>query len=315
MTHPSHKRNMVPKAVLMMFGLVSLTTARPVNTAQPRTTVNSARPMKNVFNKAHSTVRRPINNKIATKNNNFNQRVNTVSGKNVNTARPKAAINTARPKVVLNAIKGNQVNAVKASACWVWKPKTKGNPQMDLQDQGVIDSGCSRHMIGNMSYLTDFEEIDGGYVAFGGNPKGGKIIGKDDYNRCDNRTEFKNKEMNQFCERKGIKREFSVARTPQQNRVAEKKNRTLIKTTRIVLDDSKLPTTFWAEAVNTACYVQNQVLVIKPYNKTPYELFLGRKSALGFMRPFRCPVPILNTIDHLGKLDGKAFGMHSQHRS
>ncbi|GKA04256.1 putative ribonuclease H-like domain-containing protein [Tanacetum coccineum] len=54
----------------------------------------------------------------------------------------------------------------------------KGNPQMDLQDQGVIDSGCSRHMTGNMSYLTDYEEIDGGYVAFGGNPKGGKITGK-----------------------------------------------------------------------------------------------------------------------------------------
>ncbi|GJR31892.1 ribonuclease H-like domain-containing protein [Tanacetum coccineum] len=53
-----------------------------------------------------------------------------------------------------------------------------GNPQMDLQDQGVIDSGCSRHMTGNMSYLTDYEEIDGGYVAFGGNPKGGKIIRK-----------------------------------------------------------------------------------------------------------------------------------------
>ncbi|GJX11228.1 ribonuclease H-like domain-containing protein [Tanacetum coccineum] len=54
-----------------------------------------------------------------------------------------------------------------------------GNPQMDLQDKGVIDSGCSRHMTGNMSYLTDYEEIDGGYVAFGGNPKGGKITGKD----------------------------------------------------------------------------------------------------------------------------------------
>ncbi|GKC62535.1 ribonuclease H-like domain-containing protein [Tanacetum coccineum] len=53
-----------------------------------------------------------------------------------------------------------------------------GNPQIDLQDQGVIDSGCSRHMTGNMSYLTDYEEIDGGYVAFGGNLKGGKIIGK-----------------------------------------------------------------------------------------------------------------------------------------
>ncbi|GKE32348.1 ribonuclease H-like domain-containing protein, partial [Tanacetum coccineum] len=53
-----------------------------------------------------------------------------------------------------------------------------GNPQMDLQDQGVIDSGCSRKMTGNMSYLTDYEEIDGGYVAFGGNPKGGKITRK-----------------------------------------------------------------------------------------------------------------------------------------
>ncbi|GJR14792.1 putative ribonuclease H-like domain-containing protein [Tanacetum coccineum] len=428
MTHLSPKRNMVPKAVLMRSGLVSLTTARPVNTAQPRTTVNSARPMTNVFNKAYLTVRRPINNKTTTKNSNFNKRVNTVSGKNVNTARPKAVVNAARPKAVLNAVKGNQVNVVKASACWVWKPKTKGNPQMDLQDQGVIDHGCLRYMIGNMSYLTDFEENNGGYVAFGGNPKGGKMIGRvprknnmysvdlknivpkggltclfakatsdesklwrrrlghinfktmnklvkvnlvrglpsklfendqtcvachkekqhrasfatNDYSRfswvfflatkdetsgilksfitgvenlidqkvkvirCANGTEFKNKEINQFCERKGIKREFSVARTPQQNGVSKRKNKTLIKAARTMLADSKLPTTFWAEAVNTACYVQNRVLVIKPHNKTPYELFLGRKPALGFMRPFGCPITILNTIDHLGKFDGKA---------
>ncbi|GKA42867.1 ribonuclease H-like domain-containing protein, partial [Tanacetum coccineum] len=72
-----------------------------------------------------------------------------------------------------------------------------------------------------------------------------------------------------------------------------------------MLADYKLPTTFWAEAVNTACYVQNRVLVTKPYNKTPYELFLGRKPALGFIRPFGCPITILNTIDHLGKFDGK----------
>ncbi|GJT07942.1 putative ribonuclease H-like domain-containing protein [Tanacetum coccineum] len=124
--------------------------------------------------------------------------------------------------------------------------------------------------------------------------------------RCDNGTEFKNKEMNQFCERKGIKREFSVARTPQQNKVAERKNKTLIEAARTMLADSKLPTTFWAEEVNTACYVQNRVLVTKPHNKTPYELFLGRKPALGFMRPFGCLVTILNTIDHLGKFDGKA---------
>ncbi|GJY40596.1 putative ribonuclease H-like domain-containing protein [Tanacetum coccineum] len=166
-------------------------------------------------------------------------------------------------------------------------------------------------MTRNMSYLTDFEEIDGGYVAFRGNPKGGKITDKvpgknkmysvdlkniipkggltclfakatsDESKlwfswvfflatkdktsdilksfitrveslidqrvnviRCDNGTEFKNKEMNQFCKRKGIKREFSVARTPQQNRVAERETRTLIEATRTMLADSKLPTTF-----------------------------------------------------------------------
>ncbi|GKD89111.1 ribonuclease H-like domain-containing protein, partial [Tanacetum coccineum] len=95
-------------------------------------------------------------------------------------------------------------------------------------------------------------------------------------------------------------------RTPEQNGVAERKNRTLIKATRTMLADSKLPTTFWAEEVNTACYVQNMMLVIKPHNKTPYELFLGRKPTLSFMRPFGCLVTILNTIDHLGKFDGNA---------
>ncbi|GJS97558.1 putative ribonuclease H-like domain-containing protein [Tanacetum coccineum] len=189
---------------------------------------------------AHLTVKWPIHKNKTFKNSNFNKRVNIVKDKNVNTAMPKAVVNTAKPKAV-------------------------GNPQQDLEEKGVIDSGCSRHMTGNMSYLTDFEEIDGGYVAFGGNPKGGKITGR-----------------------------------------AERKNRTLIEAAKTMLADSKLPTTFWAEAVNTACYVQNRVLVTKPHNKTPYELFLERKPALGFMRPFGCPVTILNTIDHLGKFDGKA---------
>ncbi|GJZ28064.1 putative ribonuclease H-like domain-containing protein [Tanacetum coccineum] len=72
-----------------------------------------------------------------------------------------------------------------------------------------------------------------------------------------------------------------------------------------MLADSKVTTTFWAEAVNTACYVKNRIFVTKPHNKTPNELSLGRKPALGFMRPFRCFVTILNTIDHLGKFDGK----------
>ncbi|GJX60599.1 ribonuclease H-like domain-containing protein [Tanacetum coccineum] len=161
-THPCAKKNLVPRAVLMKSGLVSVNTARQVNTAHSKTTVNAARPMSYLSKIAHSTVKRPIHKNTTFKNSNIDQRVNTVSGKK---------FNTARPKVVVNAVKGNSFNAVKASACW-------GNPQMDLQDQGVIDSGCSRHMTGNMSYLTDYEEIDGGYVAFGRNPKGGKITGK-----------------------------------------------------------------------------------------------------------------------------------------
>nr|GEX21651.1 ribonuclease H-like domain-containing protein [Tanacetum cinerariifolium] len=73
--------------------------------------------------------------------------------------------------------------------------------------------------------------------------------------KCDNGGEFRNKEMNDFCSQKGIKIEFSNARTPQQNGVAEKRNRTLIEAARTMLADAKHPVTFWVEAVNTACYV------------------------------------------------------------
>ncbi|GKE27716.1 putative ribonuclease H-like domain-containing protein, partial [Tanacetum coccineum] len=124
--------------------------------------------------------------------------------------------------------------------------------------------------------------------------------------KSDNGTEFKNKVMDDFCKEKGINREYNVAKTPQQNGVAERRNRTLIKAAKTMLADSKLPTTFWAEAVSTACYVQNRVLVVKPHNKTPYELFRDFKSTLSFVRPFGCHVPILNTLDSLGKFDGKS---------
>nr|GEU79179.1 hypothetical protein [Tanacetum cinerariifolium] len=89
--------------------------------------------------------------------------------------------------------------------------------------------------------------------------------------KSDNKGKFRNKEMHEFCSRKGIKREFSNARTPQQNGVAERRNRTLIEAARTMLANAKLPDTFWAKAVNTACYVQNRVLVIKPHNKTPMK--------------------------------------------
>nr|GEX89223.1 putative ribonuclease H-like domain-containing protein [Tanacetum cinerariifolium] len=111
--------------------------------------------------------------------------------------------------------------------------------------------------------------------------------------------------MNEFCTKKGIRREFSNARTPYQYRVAERRNRTLIEAARTMLADAKLPVTFWAEAVNTGCYVQNMVLVNKSQNKTPYGLFNSRIPSIGFLRPFGCHVMILNTLYHLGKFDAK----------
>ncbi|GJS44838.1 hypothetical protein Tco_0594959 [Tanacetum coccineum] len=119
------------------------------------------RPMKNVINNAYSTARR-LFNKITTANNgNFNKRVNTVNDKNVNAARPSAVVNTARPKAVLSAVMGNKGNA--------------GNPQQDLKDKRVINSRCSRHMRGNISYLTDYEEID---MPLEEILKEGKLLGK-----------------------------------------------------------------------------------------------------------------------------------------
>ncbi|GJX04606.1 putative ribonuclease H-like domain-containing protein [Tanacetum coccineum] len=543
------KRNFAPTTVLIKSGIVPISTARqrssraatplsaarPINTAAPKLFVNVAKTKPNDFQKAHSLSRRPFNKQTALNNRSLNNKVNTAK---VN------SVNTTKGKRVTSAVGKQGINAVKSSACWVWRPKRNivdhtsknsgsyickqfdyGDPQVALKDTGIFDSGCSRHMTGNKSYLTDYQDYDGGFVAFAGSSKGGRITGKgkiktgkldfedvyfvkelkfnlfsvsqmcdkknsvlfteteclilspdfklpdenqvmlkiprkdnmysfdlknvvpskgltcliakatndesnmwhrrlghinfktmnklvkgnlvrglpskifendhscvacqkgkqhkascksklvtsvsqplqilhmdlfgptfvksimgkayclvvtDDYSRfswvfflakkdetsgilknfitgienqlnhkvkiirCDNGTEFKNYEMNQFCGIKGIKREFSNARTPQQNGVAERKNRTLIEAARTMLADSLLPIPFWAEAVNTACYVQNRVLVTKPHNKTPYELLIGRTPIISFMRPFGCPVTILNTLDHLGKFDGKA---------
>nr|GEX10668.1 hypothetical protein [Tanacetum cinerariifolium] len=180
----------------------------------------------------------------------------------------------------------------------------KSNNPSFFEQGGSSDSGCSRHMTGNISCLSEYEPFNGGYVSFGHGR--GKITSKGSIKtEVIMGGEFRNKEMDEFYSRKGIKREFSNARTPQQNGVAERRNRTLIEAARTMLVDVKLPVTFWAEAVNIACYVQNKVLVIKPHNKTPYELFNERSLAIGFLRPFGCQVMILNTLDHLGKFDVK----------
>ncbi|GKB83846.1 putative ribonuclease H-like domain-containing protein [Tanacetum coccineum] len=502
-THPNAQRNMVPRAVLMKTGLKTFNTARTVNTAHPKSIVFSAKPMSCFPKTAQSTVRRPFQSKTTLSNKRFTHKVNTAKAQAVNTARPQA-VNTARPKIVktarpkivktarpnsavVNTVRAKGVNAVKTSTCWVWRPTKPNGASLSFKRHNYIDArGRSKHMTGNIAYLLDFMEFNGGYVTFGGGAHGGRISGKgtlktdsldfedlpdesqillkiprkdnmysfdmknivpketltclvakatsdesmlwhrrlghinfkninklvkdnlvrglptkrfendqtcvaclkgkqhrasckskflnpitkplfmlhmdlfgltfvsslmhkkyclvvtDDYSRftwvfflatkdetseilknfikeienlvdkkvkiirSDNGTEFKNKVMDDFCREKGIKREYSVAKTPQQNGVAKKRNRTLIEAARTMLADSMLPTTFWAEAVSTACYVQNRVLVVKPHNKTPYELFRGFKPALSFMRPFGCHVTILNTLDSLSKFDGKS---------
>ncbi|GJR30928.1 putative ribonuclease H-like domain-containing protein [Tanacetum coccineum] len=342
---------MVPRTILNMSGPISVNVVRLVNIVQSRTAVNNAGPMKNITNNAYLATRRTFN------------KITTISLKRLILLREQGLILLGQKQFLELLMETREM---------LLRPQ-HGNPRQDLKNKVMIDSGCSRHMTGNRSYLTDYEEIDRGFVAFGDFkltdeshvllkvprkdnmynvdlknviPQGGltclfakatpdesnlwhRRLGHVNFKtmnklvrgnlvrglpsklfeinqtcvacqkgkqhrascienlidlrvkviRCDNGIEFKNRVMNQLCEMKGIKREFSVARTPQQN---------------------------GAKAVNTVCYVQNRVLVIKPHNKTPYELFLSRKPALSFMRPFGCPITILNTIDHLGKFDVKA---------
>ncbi|GJY32267.1 putative ribonuclease H-like domain-containing protein, partial [Tanacetum coccineum] len=460
--YPHAKRTFNPSAILTRAGLVN-TDRSNVSTAM---SISIVRP---VYTVRPVSTARPLASKIAQSNN-----VIRPNHPRFDIVRPKASNSPLKRAVVS---KGKVENVLKKGK-WVWRPK--GNPEYVLQDHAVVDSGCSSHMTGNKAYLLDYEDYNGGFVAFGSDPRGGKIIGKgkiktanldfddvyfvdelkfnlfsvsqmcdkknsvlftdteclilspsfklldesqivlraprqndvysldlknivpsggltclyanattdesklwhrrlghvnfknmnklvkgnlvrglpskvfvndhtcvackkgkqhkasckaklertirkplellhmdlfgpvsvhninkkryclvvtDDFSRfswvfflgtkdetseilftfitglenqlnhkvkiirCDHGTEFKNYDMNVLCAKKGIKREYSVARTPQQNGVAERKNRTLIEAARTMLADSLLPIPFWAEAVNTACYVLNRVLV------------------------------------------------------
>nr|GEU41341.1 uncharacterized mitochondrial protein AtMg00810-like [Tanacetum cinerariifolium] len=422
LTHTNPQKHMVSTAVLPQSKPVSITVVRPVSAVVPKIKVTRPRSFQKIVTKNNSPIRRHITRSPSPKTSNSPLRV----------------------------------TAVKALV---------GNPQHALKDKGVIDNGCSRHMTENMSYLSNFKELNGGYVAFGGNPKGGKIFrkgkiktGKLDFDdvylvkdlkfnlfsvseTCDKKNsvlftdteclvlspDFKlpdasqvllrvHRENNMYnvnlknivpsgdltclfakatldesdlwhrrlghinfktinklvkgnlvrglptkvfendntcvaskkgkqhrasCKTKPVSfvnqplcrlhmdlfepsfvkslnkksyylvvtddysrftwvfflatkdetspilkifitglenqlslKEFSVPRTPQQNGIAERKNRTLIEAARTMLADLILPIPFWAEAVNIACYVQNRMLVTKPHNKTPYELYM-----------------------------------------
>nr|GEW36785.1 ribonuclease H-like domain-containing protein [Tanacetum cinerariifolium] len=366
---------MVPIAVLTRSKLVPLTAVRQVTTAVSPNNVTRPRPTKIVVTKPHSSPRRDINRRLFSKPSNFPLKVTTAKA-------------------------------------------PKGNPQHALKDKGVIDSGCSRHMTGNMSYLSDFEEINGGYVAFGGNPKAGKITGKGkirtgklDFNdvyfvkklkfnlfsvsqMCDKKNnvlfintecivlslEFKLPDENQVLLK--VLREnnmynvdlknivlsgdltclFAKATLDESNIWHKRLGRTNFKTMNKLVkgnlvrglpskvfknnhtcvackkgkqhrascktkpissvsqplqrftwvfflatkDETSLILKNFITGIENQLSLKNRVLVTKPHNKTPYELLLGRTPSIGFMRHFGCPMTILNTLDPLGKFDGKA---------
>nr|GEV06631.1 ribonuclease H-like domain-containing protein [Tanacetum cinerariifolium] len=169
------------------------------------------------------------------------------------------------------------------------------DPHRALKDNEIVDSRCSKHMTGNKAHLADYQEFKGGSVAFGGS--NGRITSKG--KKKTGRKESKTRPL----ESRG-----SIVMPELHNKMEllREKNMTLIKAARTMLADSFLPTTFWAETVTIACYVLNRVLVTKPQNKTPYELLTGKQPIISYLRPFGCHVTILNTIDQLGKFDGKS---------
>ncbi|GJT33556.1 ribonuclease H-like domain-containing protein [Tanacetum coccineum] len=343
---------MVPRIVLTRSGLISVNAVRPVNSVQSRTAVNNAGPMEYVINNAYSTTRRHFNKITTTNNSNFTKKVNNVKGTRVNTARPKA---------VLSAIKGNKGNAA--------------NPQQDLKYKGVIDSGCSRHMIGNKSYLTDYKEIEGGFVAFGGNSKRGKITrkGKTRTGKLDFKGAYFVKELkfnlfsvSQMCDKKnsvlftdteyvvlspdfklsdeihillkvprkdnmysvdlknvvpqgGLTCLFAKATPDESNlwhrRLGHVNFKTMNKLVRGSLVRGLPSKLFEINQTCVACqkgkqqpqnFFEDLNSQFKPsnhYKCCHMDLFgpnICRTTHLSFMRPFGCPVTILNTIDHLG---------------
>ncbi|GKA53309.1 ribonuclease H-like domain-containing protein [Tanacetum coccineum] len=195
----------------------SISTARPVNTVAPKSKVNDALPKTYSYFKAHSPVRRAFNQKSAAKTYNLNEKVKTARVNNVTTAGPKA---------VVSAAVGNGENAVKSSACWIWRPT--GN---------VID-----HTSKDSDGYTCLKDL-------------AMLIYKADLIMWD-------------------EREFSVARTPQQNGVAKRKNRTLIEATRTMLADSLLPTTFWAEAVTAGNQINKNAGIKDNVDAIPTQQYI-----------------------------------------
>nr|GEZ90313.1 hypothetical protein [Tanacetum cinerariifolium] len=365
----------------------STSTARYVNTAANRPTVNGTKPSSNVFHKSHSPVRRTFNQRTTPKNSDLKETVNTV-------------------KHARFGDRGNVIDYIfKDSGSYMLKRFNYVDLQGRLKSATAwVPKKTNSLILCAGSFLIDYQEIDVGFVAFGGNPKGvllkvprqnnmysfdlknvvpsggltclfakaiidesnlwHKRLGHINFKTMNKLVRgnlvrglpskiFKNdhtcvacqkgKQHKASCKTKLVSfisqplqilhmdlfgltfvkslnnKMYCLVVTDDFSRFSwvffSSKDETsgilksfITEAARTMLADSLLPTTFWAEAVSTACYVQNRILVTKPHNMTPYKLLIGKSPNLDFMKPFGCPVTILNTLDHLGKFEGKADG-------
>ncbi|WRX16394.1 Integrase [Theobroma cacao] len=189
--------------------------------------------------------------------------------------------------------------------------ETCSRAQLRKKQPWYLDSGCSRHMTGHEELYTwvyffahknDALQSFLSYCKKVENEKGLAIVSI----RSDHGGEFENDEFEKFCNEKGLDHNFSAPRTPKQNGVVERKNRTLKEMARTMLCENNLPKYLWAEVVNTTTYILNRVSI--PLNsKTPYELYKGRKPNIFHLKSFGCKCFVLNNGKQpLGKFDAKS---------
>ncbi|GJY13414.1 putative ribonuclease H-like domain-containing protein [Tanacetum coccineum] len=290
-THPHPKRNFVPTAVATKLGQVpvnaakqnspraaaSISTARPVNTAAPKSKVNDALPKTYSYFKAHSPI-------------------SEVDGRFVAFAGSLKGDRECKHKASCKTIHGSFIQQhYKLLHMDLFGPTSVRSINHKTYCLVVTDDYSRFSWVFFLATKDETSEI---LKTF--------ITGKVKIIRCDNGIEFKNNDMNQFCGMKGIKREFSVARTPQQNGVAERKNRTLIEATRTMLADSLLPTTFWAEAVSTACYVQNSFNPLGKFDeKADKGFFVGYSINSKAFRVFNTRTRKVEENLHINFLENK----------
>ncbi|GKB43556.1 putative ribonuclease H-like domain-containing protein, partial [Tanacetum coccineum] len=336
-THPNAQRNMVPRAVLMKTGLKTFNTAKTVNTAHPKSTVFSAKQIPHFSKIAQSTGKPQQDDTVFVDSGCSRHMTRNIAyllyskefdrgyvafggGAYGGRISSKGTLKTDsldfKDVYFVNELKFNlfSVSQMCDKKNYVLFTDTEClvlSPNFKLPDESQILLKIPRK--DNM-YSFDMKNIVPkesltclvakatsdesmlwhrrlGHINF----KNINKLVKDNLVRGLPTKRFEN---DQTC--------VACLKGKQHRASSERRNKTLIEAARTMLADSKLPTTFWAEAVSTACYVQNRVLVVKPHNKTPYELFRGFKPALSFMRPFGCHVTILNTLDSLGKFDGKS---------